>query len=291
MCNAKNHPPGCVCGFGGPGHAGRRSRQVATDYSPFVPPIRPQFESYTSPNAKCPVCGVAVFFYQSSDGGRVFFDELGPPWPKHHCTDNESVPKRLYSYEAASASHTPSCMGQGWDPLFILRVLGRHKYVYEIKCNHRDSAITIYFVKRRSRHSSFIEGIRRDTIAFLKTLKNGRHEVSLLSVSGVSITVLAYSRLSEAIEESRALNSSAGKSKTKDRQARRDADCRIGIVKWFDTDKGFGFITINDRQKDIYVHSAALERSGVASLLEGQRVRCRVGRGSKGLEVKWIKVL
>lgn len=45
------------------------------------------FPSYINPNATCPVCGAAVYFYQSPYGGRVFFDELGPPWPKHPCTD------------------------------------------------------------------------------------------------------------------------------------------------------------------------------------------------------------
>lgn len=45
-------------------------------------------ESYTNPNASCPICGAAVFFYQSPNGGRVFFDNLGWPWPKHPCTDN-----------------------------------------------------------------------------------------------------------------------------------------------------------------------------------------------------------
>jgi hypothetical protein len=38
------------------------------------------------PNADCPVCGRPVFFYQNAFGSRVFFDELGPPWPKHPCT-------------------------------------------------------------------------------------------------------------------------------------------------------------------------------------------------------------
>lgn len=45
-------------------------------------------EEYTNPNAYCPVCGEKVFFYQSYNGGRVFFDNLGWPWPKHPCTDN-----------------------------------------------------------------------------------------------------------------------------------------------------------------------------------------------------------
>lgn len=38
------------------------------------------------PNAECPVCTQPVFFYQNANGSRVYFDELGPPWPKHPCT-------------------------------------------------------------------------------------------------------------------------------------------------------------------------------------------------------------
>jgi hypothetical protein len=44
------------------------------------------FARLVRPNADCPVCGRPVFFYQNSFGSRVFFDELGPPWPKHPCT-------------------------------------------------------------------------------------------------------------------------------------------------------------------------------------------------------------
>ncbi len=44
--------------------------------------------SFVDPNARCPVCGDQVFFYRSPFDGSVFFDELGPPWPKHPCTDN-----------------------------------------------------------------------------------------------------------------------------------------------------------------------------------------------------------
>jgi hypothetical protein len=44
--------------------------------------------SFTRPNAECPVCGASVFFYRNTYGSRVFFDDLGPPWPKHPCTDN-----------------------------------------------------------------------------------------------------------------------------------------------------------------------------------------------------------
>jgi hypothetical protein len=41
---------------------------------------------FVKPNVRCPVCGQFVFFYQNEFGSKVFFDELGPPWPKHACT-------------------------------------------------------------------------------------------------------------------------------------------------------------------------------------------------------------
>lgn len=45
----------------------------------WVPSIRLFYESYVIPNASCPVCGGAVFFYQSAEGGRVFLMNLGRP--------------------------------------------------------------------------------------------------------------------------------------------------------------------------------------------------------------------
>lgn len=57
------------------------------------------YPSYVNPNARCPVCGSSVYFYQSPYGGRVFFDELGPPWPKHPCTDNPLVRHHFSSAE------------------------------------------------------------------------------------------------------------------------------------------------------------------------------------------------
>ncbi|TCA74158.1 hypothetical protein E0H62_14925 [Rhizobium leguminosarum bv. viciae] len=50
--------------------------------------VRTVSACYVNPNARCPVCGDAVFFYANRHGSRVFFDELGHPWPKHPCTDN-----------------------------------------------------------------------------------------------------------------------------------------------------------------------------------------------------------
>jgi CspA family cold shock protein len=50
----------------------------------------------------------------------------------------------------------------------------------------------------------------------------------------------------------------------------------IGTVKWFNAQKGFGFIQPDDKGKDVFVHISALERAGIASLNEGQKVRYEV---------------
>ncbi|CAN5127060.1 MAG: cold-shock protein [Gemmatimonadetes bacterium] len=55
-----------------------------------------------------------------------------------------------------------------------------------------------------------------------------------------------------------------------------------GTVKWFNDDKGFGFITPADGQKDCFVHHTAIEGSGFKSLAEGEQVEFDVVQGQKG---------
>jgi hypothetical protein len=61
-----------------------------SDFLGFYRANRGSTARFVNPNADCPVCGQPVFYYQNENGSRVFFDELGPPWPKHPCTDNPS---------------------------------------------------------------------------------------------------------------------------------------------------------------------------------------------------------
>lgn len=55
-----------------------------------------------------------------------------------------------------------------------------------------------------------------------------------------------------------------------------------GTVKWFNSEKGFGFISPNDGGADLFVHFSAINASGYRSLEEGQQVEYEVGSGAKG---------
>ena len=55
-----------------------------------------------------------------------------------------------------------------------------------------------------------------------------------------------------------------------------------GTVKWFKDDKGFGFITREDGEKDVFVHHSAIQAEGFKTLMEGDRVEFDVVQGQKG---------
>jgi CspA family cold shock protein len=54
-----------------------------------------------------------------------------------------------------------------------------------------------------------------------------------------------------------------------------------GTVKWFNVTKGFGFIRPEDGAEDVFVHISAVERSGLGTLAEGQRVSFDIARNPK----------
>ena len=80
-----NHYSDCRCGwcFKGPGDP---RFNLDTGLRAIESPTQLR-DSFLDQNAKCPVCGAKVYYFENSYGSRVFFDDVGAPWPKHPCTD------------------------------------------------------------------------------------------------------------------------------------------------------------------------------------------------------------
>ena len=57
-----------------------------------------------------------------------------------------------------------------------------------------------------------------------------------------------------------------------------------GTVKWYNSEKGYGFIEPQDGGKDVFVHVSALERAGFPGLAEGQKLQFELERDTKGRE-------
>jgi cold shock protein len=64
-----------------------------------------------------------------------------------------------------------------------------------------------------------------------------------------------------------------------------------GTVKWFNADKGFGFIAPDDGTADVFVHFSAIDMGGYRSLTENQKVEYSTKQGPKGLQADQVRAL
>ena len=82
-CNAWNHPANCCCGFSGDGSQGGFAGSVFG-----ARPLSEFRRSRRRSTSLCPICGDEVYFIRHN-GGCMWFDDLGHPWPKHPCFRDE----------------------------------------------------------------------------------------------------------------------------------------------------------------------------------------------------------
>ncbi|GAA2017765.1 cold-shock protein [Pseudokineococcus marinus] len=62
-----------------------------------------------------------------------------------------------------------------------------------------------------------------------------------------------------------------------------------GTVKWFNPEKGFGFISPSDGSADVFVHHSEIDMQGYRTLDEGQQVEFEVGQGQKGPQAQGVR--
>lgn len=88
MCNAFTHLKSCKCGFGHDGlmrYSNYYEKSLDDELNHLANNFFIKSTGRAYPNYRCKCCGEKVFFFHSIHGGKVLFDSLGKPWPKHDC--------------------------------------------------------------------------------------------------------------------------------------------------------------------------------------------------------------
>lgn len=204
MCNAFNHPPNCSCGWGGFWY-GSNSDEGSWLFNKEPRPRklgrqRGTHENLTGgltvPNSKCPVCGESVFYYESPYGGRVFFDDLGPPWPRHPCTsgDNTAIP----------ITKPRPWKKRNWKPLSSVSIekSKNHETVYVLSGSNNYAPYTFYF--------SAQEIVMAEIVRYRPT-KPGQFEVSILDYNTINTDWLVWSGVAFTDEKKAAASNPVSK--------------------------------------------------------------------------------
>jgi len=69
------------------------------------------------------------------------------------------------------------------------------------------------------------------------------------------------------------------------------AERELGVVKWFNGEKGYGFIARDNGEKDVFCHFSAINAEGFRTLREGQRVEFEVAQGEKGPQAQNVELI
>jgi cold shock protein len=88
-----------------------------------------------------------------------------------------------------------------------------------------------------------------------------------------------------------AIDHRSQRARTERLEGQKDSSMATGTVKWFNAEKGFGFIAPDDGSADVFAHFSAITGSGYRSLEEGQKVEFEVAQGPKGLQAENIRGL
>ncbi len=185
FCNAKNHPLKCTCGFGGAKASSSTMKRHSETPDLFDLPRVPRH--YTKQKERCPFCNAPVFFHQLGNLGRVYFDEPGPPWPKHPCTDKASS-----SYRGPFGSGN-----EGWLELAQMSVDAVSDNVLRFagKLDSQDCVVFVGSSTFRNTHQSSI-CLSGSTVQVHR--RGGNFDLALLTPDLEHMLLTGYATLAEA---------------------------------------------------------------------------------------------
>lgn len=153
-------------------------------------PITFRERSFTIPNASCPICGKPVFFYANNYGSRVFFDELGPPWPKHPCTDlkaEDDIPKGARRGKRVKEEY--SWEGEGWKPFRMKNVKRIDEKSIEMEGHCIDSNENEGFIAEDAKGANWGSINCSGAVMMIRAKGGEKHELSVLGDGGDVISI------------------------------------------------------------------------------------------------------
>jgi hypothetical protein len=185
-----NHYPSCTCGW----CKGGRSNSYSSHYSKvekqsdFIPSYKwdysyigriYNYKSFINPNARCPVCDERVYFYQSPYGGKVYFDQLGPPWTKHGCRTTAKDPVEPRDIDISSKVQ-PKWIRLKWKP-FVCKISKPSSNLQQITLVCDEEIVTCYGLSKNVK-------IRTGSLGYLRSINDIYIEASLLVDDNVAKT-------------------------------------------------------------------------------------------------------
>jgi CspA family cold shock protein len=194
--------------------------------------------------------------------------------PRRRGFDDENYSPQDRDWKAGPRQSSPVGMGPSASTEAIVQWFSSDKGFGFVRCTDGAEAFLHIRQLEVAGHSSVPEGARLRV-----TIGQGQKGAQVNEVLEVDVSPANSSGASRPVAGPRP------KSSPDEFESESD-----GSVKWYNSEKGFGFIALPDGGKDVFVHATALERSGLSSLTEGQQVRVKFVQGKKGLETRSIRL-
>lgn len=189
LCNGKNHASNCECSFGGAKASSPTKNTPSKTADLFALPHVPRH--YTKGNERCPFCGAPMFFHRLANNGGAYFDDPGPPWRKHQCTDKVS---EFYRGSFGSGD-------EDWPQLTQISADALSDSVLRLSGKLNNQSFNVFV--GMSAFGNMPQPSRYLSESFIQAhpSRNGRFDLALLTPDSTHMLLIGYPAVADAASE------------------------------------------------------------------------------------------